>query len=179
MAEPDRERTFRWTDPRALARRALTEDGIDWVRMMKSGELPPAPVIEALGMQPEELEPGRIVFSMHAQEWMCNPAAVVHGGMIATLLDTVLTVAVLSRLQRGRTCQTIQMNVNFVRPLLPTGEKVSAEGIALHVGTTIGTAQGNLHDAGGRLIAHATATLAILDTARMKDSREERLPDPE
>jgi len=105
---------------------------------------------------------------------MCNPAVVVHGGMAATLLDTVLTLAVVSKLPRGKTAQTVQMNVNYVRPLLPTGEKAVAEGVALHLGKTIGTAEGRVHDARGKLIAHGTATLAILDTEKM---RESRLPD--
>ena len=135
---------------------------------MKSGELPPPPIIEALSFEPEELEDGRIVFSMRAEEWMCNPASVVHGGMAATLLDTVLTLAVVSKLPKGKTAQTVQMNVHYVRPLLPTGEKVTGEGVAVHVGSTIGTAEGRVYDARGKLVAHGTATMAILDISQMK-----------
>lgn len=169
-----RERTFRWTDPRELSRLAFDDDGLKWLDKMKAGELPPPPIIEALGFEPEELEEGRIVFSMRAEEWMSNPASVVHGGMAATLLDTVLTLAVVSKLPKGKTAQTIQMNVHYVRPLLPTGEKVLGEGVALHVGTTMGTAEGRVYDARGKLIAHGTATMAILETEKM---REARLPD--
>ncbi|HZZ00519.1 MAG TPA: PaaI family thioesterase [Candidatus Baltobacteraceae bacterium] len=170
-----RERTFRWTDPRELSRLAFDQNGLEWLHKMKTGELPPPPIVEALSFVPEELEEGRIVFSMRAEEWMCNPASVVHGGMAATLLDTVLTLAVVSKLPKGRTAQTIQMNVNYVRPLLPTGEKVTGEGFAVHVGTTIGTAEGRVYDARGKIIAHGSATLAILETETM---REARLPNP-
>lgn len=166
-----RERTFRWTDPHELSRLAFGQNGLEWLRKMKTGELPPPPIIEALSFAPEELEEGRIVFSMHAEEWMCNPASVVHGGMAATLLDTVLTLAVVSKLPRGRTAQTIQMNVNYVRPLLPTGEKVMGEGLAIHVGTTIGTAEGRVFDARGKIIAHGSATMAILETEKMREAR--------
>jgi uncharacterized protein (TIGR00369 family) len=163
----NRERTHRWTDPRALAMRVHDSGGLDWLSRMKTGELPPPPIMEALGIQPEEFEAGRIVFSMRAEEWMCNPAVVIHGGMAATLLDTVLTLAVVSKLAAGKTCQTIQMNVNYVRPIFPDGEKITAEGTALHVGTTVGTAEGRVFDARGKLVAHGTATLAVLDTAAM------------
>jgi len=104
---------------------------------------------------------------MTAREWMCNPAGVVHGGMTAVLLDTVLTLAVVSKLPGGKSAQTIDMNVHYVRPILPTGEKIVAVGTAVHIGSTIGTAEGRVHNAAGKLIAHGTATLAILDNATM------------
>jgi uncharacterized protein (TIGR00369 family) len=167
MKEAIRERTFTWTDPAALAQRLFTFQGLEWLEAMKSGELPPPAVVSALGMDIEELREGGISFSMRAQEWMCNPAGVIHGGMAATLLDTVLTLAVVSALPQGKSAQTIDMNIHYVRPLFPNGEKFVAEGKAVHVGATIGTAEGRVHNASGKLIAHGTATLAILDTAAM------------
>jgi uncharacterized protein (TIGR00369 family) len=166
-SERSRERTFTWTDPRALALRAAGEDGLTWLGQMLDGTLPPPPIIVALGMRMDEAESGRVVFSMPAEEWMCNPAAVLHGGMAATLLDTVLTLAVVSKLPTGKSCQTINMNVHFVRPIFPTGERIVAAGQAVQVGSTIGTAEGRIHDARGKLVAHGTATLAILDIAAM------------
>jgi uncharacterized protein (TIGR00369 family) len=169
-----RERTFRWADPRQLAESALQEEGLDWLRRMKDGDIPPPPAAQLLGMEIEEIEQGRIRFSMRAEEWMCTPQAVVHGGMAATLLDTVLALAVASKLPKGKTCQTVQLNVNFLRPVLPTGEKIIAEATAIHVGSRIGMSEGRVVDARGKAIAHATATMAILETERM---REPRLPD--
>ncbi|HEY1975029.1 MAG TPA: PaaI family thioesterase [Candidatus Baltobacteraceae bacterium] len=162
-----RERTFGWTDPRELAQSALGEEGLHWLRRMKDGDIPPPPAAQLLGMEIEEIDRGRVAFSMRAEEWMCTPQAVVHGGMAATLLDTVLALAVASKLPKGKTCQTVQLNVNFLRPLLPTGEKVVAEATAIHVGTTIGTSEGRIVDARGKTIAHATATLAILGTEKL------------
>jgi uncharacterized protein (TIGR00369 family) len=169
-----RERTFAWTDPRELALKLFGIKGLEWLEMMKAGALPPAPFAAALGLEPEEVGEGRVAFSMHAEEWMCNPAGVVHGGMVATLLDTVLTLAIVSKIPDGFSAQTIDMNVHYVRPILPTGEKILAEASAVHVGTTIGTAEGRVHNAGGKLIAHGTATLAILDTAAMAARRQKR-----
>jgi uncharacterized protein (TIGR00369 family) len=123
--------------------------------------------METLGLRPEELEEGRIVFSMRAEEWMSNPAGVVHGGMAATILDTVLTLAIVSKLPKGKTAQTIQMNLHYVRPLFPNGKIALAEGLAVHVGSTIGTAEGRLLNADGKLVAHGSATLAVMDIAAM------------
>jgi uncharacterized protein (TIGR00369 family) len=162
-----RERTFTWTNPLELAARLFTDRGISWLRAMKARELPDPPIVSALGMEIESVEDGSVAFSMHAQEWMCNPAGVIHGGMTATLLDTVLTLAVMTKIPAGSSAQTIDMNIHYVRPVLPTGEKIVAEGKAVHVGTTIGTAEARVHDAAGKLIAHGTATLAIIDNATM------------
>jgi uncharacterized protein (TIGR00369 family) len=160
-----RERTFTWTNPLELAKALFGNEGIAWLRALKAGEIPPPPIISALGMNIESVEDGSITFSMHAEEWMCNPAGVVHGGMAATLLDTVLTLAVMTKIPAGSSAQTIDMNVHYVRPILPTGEKIVAEGKAVHVGSTIGTAEARVHNAAGKLVAHGTATLAIIDNA--------------
>lgn len=167
MKQIARERTFTWTNPLDLAKELFRAEGIAWLRSMKAGELPPPPVVSALGMEVESVEDGSVAFSMHAEEWMCNPAGVVHGGMTATLLDTVLTLAVMTKIPAGSSAQTIDMNVHYVRPVLPTGEKIVAEGKAVHVGATIGTAEARVHNAAGKLIAHGTATLAIIDNATM------------
>jgi uncharacterized protein (TIGR00369 family) len=162
-----RERTFTWTNPLELAKRLFGVEGTAWLHAMKAGELPPPPLVSALGMDIESVGDGSVAFSMNAEEWMCNPAGVIHGGMTATLLDTVLTLAVMTKIPAGSSAQTIDMNIHYVRPVLPTGEKIVAEGKAVHVGSTIGTAEGRVHNAAGKLIAHGTATLAIIDNATM------------
>jgi uncharacterized protein (TIGR00369 family) len=162
-----RERTFTWTNPLELATQLFNAEGIAWLLAFKARELPPPPILSALGMDIENVEEGRVAFSMHAEEWMCNPAGVVHGGMTATLLDTVLTLAIMTKLPPGSSAQTIDMNVHYVRPILPTGEKIVAEGEAVHLGSTIGTAEARVHNAAGKLVAHGTATLAIIDNATM------------
>lgn len=165
MKEVVRERTYTWADPIALAQRLFNVPPIEWLRASQAGDLPPAAIMSALGMQIEDVREGSIAFSFHAQEWMCNPAGVVHGGMTATLLDTVLTLAVMTSTPHGKTAQTIDMNVHYVRPVFATGEKIVAEGKAVHIGSTVATSEGRVHNAAGKLIAHGTATLAILDNA--------------
>jgi len=134
---------------------------------MQSGELPPPPASAALGMQIERVEVGVVAFSMQPQEWMYNPAGVVHGGLTATLLDTVLTLAVVSTLPAGRSAQTVNMSVHYVRPVLANGETIVAEAKTVHVGSSIATSEGRVHTAAGKLVAHGTATLALLDKAMM------------
>ena len=169
MAE--RERTYTWTDPSEVTRAVIGLEHHEWMARMMHGEIPAAPFASTLEMRPEEIGDGRIVFGMNLREWMVNPAGVIHGGITATMLDSVLTLAVTTKLPRGKLCTTIDLIVHFVRPLFPTGERVRAEGVALHVGSTIATAEARLRDERDRLIAHATTSLAIIDAAAMSTQR--------
>ena len=163
MTDTRRERTLTWNAPAETASAIVGRDQLTWMREMMAGAIPPPPAARLMDFEIESVEEGRIRFAMRACEWMSNPVGVIHGGMTATLLDTVMTLAVNSKLPAGKMCTTIDLQVRFVRPLFPDGAKVIGEGVAVHVGSTFGTAEGRVHDARGRLIAHGTASLAIVD----------------
>ena len=118
-----------------------------------------------MGFEIDAVEEGHIAFTMRAEEWMANPMGVVHGGMTATILDTVVTLAVQSKLPAGKFCTTVDLHVQYVRGASPDGRLIKADGWAIHVGRSIGTARGEAYDEGGRLIATATGTFAIIETA--------------
>src|SRR5579863_88487 len=151
-----RERTFTWDAPLTTARAIMGREPLHWLREMMEGKIPPPPAARLMDFGIEAIEDGRVVFSMPTGEWMTNPAGVIHGGMSSTLLDTVMTLAVNTKLPAARMATTLDLHVRFLRPLFPTGDRVLAEGLAIHVGQSVGTAEGRVHDAKGRLIAHAT-----------------------
>jgi len=57
---------------------------------------------------------------------------------------------------------TIELHINYVRPLSVQTGKIFATGEVIHSGRTIATAQGRITDAAGKLYAHATTTCLIL-----------------
>jgi uncharacterized protein (TIGR00369 family) len=154
--------TFTWSDPRELQRAMAGKAHLEWMREIISGAAPPPPLASAFGFIFEEAEPGRVSFSVPAHEWTANPAGVVHGGFTSTLLDTVLTLAVQAKLAEDRMATTIDLHVHMVRPALPNGQHLHAEATAVHIGSTMGTAEGRVTDAAGKLIAHGTGTFAIV-----------------
>ncbi len=156
------EQTLRWSDPAALQRAVARESGIEYLRGMKEGRLPPPPIAASLGMQIDAIGDGFIRFSMPAERWMSNPGMTLHGGMTATLLDTVLTLAIVTKLPAGTSAQTTPLNLHYVRPVHTGGERIVAEGEAVHVGTTMATAQGRVFAANGKLVAHGTGTFAVI-----------------
>lgn len=143
----------------ALARRA----GLDLLQAMMRGELPRPPVTESMSFILVEAEAGRVAFEGTPSAAFFNPLGSIHGGWSATLLDSCVGCAVHSLLPAGKGYTTVELKVNYVRPVMPESGRLRAEGRAIHVGGRVGTAEGRLTDAHGRLYAHATTTCLILD----------------
>jgi hypothetical protein len=58
-----RSRTIEWSDPVATAAAGAEMAGLDYMRALVAGELPPAPIAVTMNMRPTELEEGRVVFA--------------------------------------------------------------------------------------------------------------------
>ena len=90
-----------------------------------------------------------------------NPAGTVHGGLSATLLDSCMGLAVWSMLDKGVAQTTLEFKISLLRPITPATGVLRAEGNVLTCGRRIGSAEGRITDAGGRLLAHGTTTCLI------------------
>jgi uncharacterized protein (TIGR00369 family) len=159
-----RTRTVTWQDPVAVAADGAAMDGLEYMRAIASGELPPPPIAVLLRMQPVELEAGRAAFEGQPGEEHYNPIGVVHGGYAATLLDSAMGCAVHTTLPAGVGYTTLGLEVKFVRAITRGVARVRAEGEVLYRGRRQATAQAKLTDAeSGKLLAHATATCLIIE----------------
>ncbi|HEX7050418.1 MAG TPA: PaaI family thioesterase [Longimicrobiales bacterium] len=160
--ETTRSRTIIWEDPAPFGRAAPSLSGLDFLRAIGSGELPEPPMMRTLGIEAIEVEEGRAVFAAEPQEYHYNPLGVVHGGFTAALADTAMGCAVHSLLPKGVGYTTLEVKVNFVRPLRAGMGRVRCEGSAVHVGSRVATAEARVVDDAGRIYAHATTTCLIL-----------------
>ena len=165
MKELIRERTLTWDAPQATLAAIAGREQLEWLRAMQAGLIPAPPAARLMGFDIAIVEEGHIAFTMRAEEWMANPMGVIHGGMTATILDTVATLSVQSKLPPTKFCTTVDLHVQFVRFVSPDSRIIKAHGYAVHVGRTIGTARGEAYDEDGRLIATATGTFSILEAA--------------
>ena len=139
--------------------RARELPAIELFRAMVAGKLPAPPIGQTMNFTLAEVEPGRVVFAGEPDGRYLNPVGTIHGGWVATLLDSCMTCAVHSTLPAGQACTTVELKINFVRPLSDTIGAVRAEGRVIHAGKTISTAEGKLIDAKGTLLAHGTTTV--------------------
>jgi uncharacterized protein (TIGR00369 family) len=157
-----RTRTITWEDPTAAIQTGKAISGIDFLKALQSGELPQPPFAVLLGISITEVIEGRVVFTAEPSEYHYNPLGTVHGGIIATLLDSALGCSVQSMLPAGASYTTLELKVNFLRPVTTDTGTIYAEGKIIYVGGRIATAEGRLTDATGKLYAHATTTCIIL-----------------
>ena len=155
-------RTFTWASPgQADPRVLMALDGIGQLRAMAAGELPPPPIMATLGFTDFRPEPGRVVVEMPVAEFHYNPLGGVHGGVISTLVDSALGCAVHSRLPAGVGYTSLEIKVNFVRPVTLAVGTVRCEGTVLSLGRRAATAEARVTSASGKLLAHATTTCML------------------
>ena len=141
---------------------AVESSGLETIRAIFAGELPPAPIAELMGFRGVEVEPGRAVFEFEPGPQHYNPIGSVHGGVAMTLLDSAMGCAIHSTLEAGVAYTTLEVKTNFVRPITVETGLVRCEGTVLHAGSRIATAEGKVLDASGKLLAHGTTTCLII-----------------
>jgi uncharacterized protein (TIGR00369 family) len=158
-----RERTFTWSDPIATAARVGRTSGLELLRAMQDGELPPPPIMSTIGIDGIEVEPGQVTFLLTPQEYHYNPLGSVHGGILSTLLDSAAGCTVHSVLPAGRGYTSLDLSVKFLRPVTVASGQLRAVGTLLSQGRTTALADARLLDSAGKLCAHATSTCVLFD----------------
>src|SRR5260370_42161995 len=163
--QTSRTRVISWEDPTAAFQTGKTISGIAYLKALQSGELPPPPFAVLLDISINEVSEGCVVFVAEPSEYHYNPLGPVHGGVLATMLDSALGCAVQSMLPAGTSYTTIELKTNFLRPVTAKTGTIYAEGKIIPVGGRIATAEGRLTDAAGKLYAHGTTTCIIMRPA--------------
>jgi uncharacterized protein (TIGR00369 family) len=158
---PRRIHTVTWEDPHVSARDAASISGLDYMRAIKDGKIKPPPAAMLIGYQLREIEVGRVVFELEPAEYHYNPFASVHGGIMSTVLDSAMTSAILTTLPAGVGCSTLEIKVNFVRPVTNRTGVVRCEGKVVHGGNRIAIAEGRITDSRDKLCAFAVSTCMI------------------
>jgi uncharacterized protein (TIGR00369 family) len=136
--------------------------GLELLQAIASGDAPGAPIAELMGFAPVEAEEGRVVFAAVPGAQHYNPIGSVHGGLAATLLDSAMGCAVHSTLDEGHGYTTLELKVNYTRPITADTGRVLCEGRIVHRGGRVATAEGRVWAEGsGKLLAHGTTTCLI------------------
>jgi len=152
----------RYADPLELAARGLQLSGLDYIRAIFAGELPPPPIATLMGFRGVEAGPGHAVFELEPGPQHYNPIGSVHGGVALTLLDSAMGCAVHTLLDAGVRYTTLEVKTNFVRPITSDTGLVRCTGHVVHLGGRVATAEGRVEDGAGKLLAHGTTTCLIL-----------------
>jgi uncharacterized protein (TIGR00369 family) len=156
-----RTRTYEWQDPGITAAAVGQGSGLELLRDMLAGKLPPPPIAATLGFTLDEVEHGRAVFSLEPGEEHYNPIGSVHGGVYATLLDSAAGCAVQTLLPAGMGYTSLDLSVKFLRRVTVDTGPVRAVGRVVNSTRQTALAEATLMDEKDRLLAHATSSCLL------------------
>lgn len=137
---------------------STTPENFDWLHAALQREVP---FLEHLDIRPISAGDGKAAFEMEVAEIHLRTLGMVHGGVTASLLDTAVGFAAITVAPPGHHVVTVQLNMNFTRPL-QAGETLRATAQVLHAGKRTAVVQAEVRTAAGELAAIATATMMFL-----------------
>ena len=156
---PDGQRIFGVVPPEM----ALALSGLEFLTRIADGRLPAPPFAGTANMALVEVADGRAVFEANPLPAFFNPMGTIHGGWVATVLDSALGCAVHSTLPPGKIYSTVELSLRLVRKVMPASGPVRCEGRIVHAGRSMATAEARLFDKDGKLAAHGATTCMIVD----------------
>lgn len=120
------------------------------------------PIRHLMGIHPIEAGDGTCTFVMPASPWLASPQPYLYGGAIALLADSALTGAVMTLCPPGGSFASLDLKVNYLRPVLPDGGLLRATASVVHRGRTMTVANAELFNAEGKRIALASGSAILL-----------------
>ncbi len=129
-----------------------------------------SPFVETVGAELVEWTRGRVRWALTVGPQHTNPGGVMHGGVVATMLDEAVANAVTSLRGREATRPNphllLEMNVSFVAAARP-GDRLEVEGRVLRLGRQVAFAEAEARRLpGGDLVAKGRFTFLIPDRRR-------------
>ena len=136
--------------------------GLDYLQRIISGEYAQLPIGEHLGFRIAAAEPGKVTLKGLPDERSYNLLKSVHGGWTAAVLDTAMALSNLSTLGPDQSFTTLDIRINYLRPITAQTGEVRAEGRLIQGGRKVAYTEAKLQDAAGKLLAHGTGSLLML-----------------
>jgi uncharacterized protein (TIGR00369 family) len=118
-----------------------------------------SPFHASLGIEALEASEGRVRLALETTDAEKNLQGTIHGGILATLADTAMGLAVRTAIDPGRPHVTIDMTVHYLRPASPG--RIEATGTVVRAGSQIAYAEADVVGPGGTLLARASGTYSV------------------
>lgn len=152
-------------DPRGIGPSWHRElDGLAILERIIDGRLPMSPIADTLDFRLVEAERGRVVVEATPAVFGYNLIGTMHGGYIATLLDTALGCAVCSMVPEGRGYTTTDLSIRYVRPVTEATGLLRVEGRIINAGRRMATAEGTVcRAADAKVCAHGTTSCLVFE----------------
>lgn len=124
----------------------------------------PFGIAATLGMTIDHFEPGLARVSMSVTPALHNPAGTLHGGVYCDLADMAMGIAFFTSLSDGEAMTTLELKINFLRPI--SGGLITAEARVINRSKSTGLVECDVRDTQNRLLARASCTCFVLTAER-------------
>ncbi|SEJ48010.1 uncharacterized domain 1-containing protein [Arthrobacter sp. yr096] len=160
-SQTERQRMITWQDPADGVAAMPSMSGLEYLRSMMGNTLPPPPMNHLMNMTLVEAGQGTATFTCQPDESHYNPLGTVHGGLVCTLLDSALGCAVQTTLPQGMGYTSIEIKVNYLRPVHAGSGPLTCVGVVTKPGNRVAFADGTVTDAKGKVVATASGSLLV------------------
>ncbi len=157
-----RQKIVSWEDPLATATLSASLSGREFLERVAKGEAPAAPIARVMGFRLATVSDGEVTFVGSPDESVYNPIGLVHGGFVCTMLDSALGCAVHSTLPQGVGYTSIEIKVNYLRPVRADSGELTAAGRVTKRGRRVSFAEGEVRDRAGNLVASSQSSFLIM-----------------
>ena len=135
--------------------------GLDLVQLWHKGERPAPPNCSLLGLRFVDVAEGSVTLAMPASLWFCTGFGTFYGGVVTAFADTAINSAVTTTLPPGTSFGTLDLKVNFLRPVTPDSRELVARATVEQRGRTIAVTTCRVDDADGKRVAMATGSAMV------------------
>ena len=125
-----------------------------------------SPYPRHMAMALDQIGLDQSVVALELADFHLQPFGIVHGGVVATLIDTATFWAAFLRLPEGDGLVNVDLKLNYLRPV--ADGRLTARGACMRSGRSICYSQAGVFDDQQRLIAHGTSTLMVLEGKGLK-----------
>jgi uncharacterized protein (TIGR00369 family) len=137
--------------------------GLDLVQLWRKGERDTSPNCSLLGLRFVEAAEGSVTLAAPASLWFTTGFGTFYGGVLAAFADAAMNAAVTTTLPPGASFGTLDLKMNFLRPVTPDGRDLLVTANVEQRGRTIAVSTARIDDADGKRVAMATGSAMIAE----------------
>jgi uncharacterized protein (TIGR00369 family) len=136
--------------------------GLEILRALIAGELPRPPIYHLTGLRLTEVTEGAATVELPCSKWLSTSAGTIQGGFTAMLAESAMGAAAFSTVQPGTAVASLDLKVNYLRPVFPDDEPIVAKARIIHRGRTLAVTTVGITNAEGKQVALATGSSMYL-----------------
>src|SRR4051812_40539578 len=136
--------------------------GLEIIRALIAGDLPRPPIYHLTGLRVAEASEGEAVAVLPCSKWLSTSAGTIQGGFTAMLAESAMTGAAFTTAAPDTAVAPLDFKVNYLRPVFPDGNDLTARARILHRGRTLLVAAAEITNADGKQVALATGSSMYL-----------------